>query len=165
MDREPGKGTQGRCLVMWPSVAAVNPAHTRHREPILKAASWPCQSTAGGYDGENINEQSHLILSWVCSQHCYQPGLHWRLGLTSPVPHWCFLLARRFWAGSEDPWSMQAAEAMAHQPHSSLVPVPDFTPVKAVTSNIFPKDCTHLPDVLLEMVNYCIHKNVSKWEV
>lgn len=60
---------------------------------------------------------------------------------------------------------MQTAEVMSHQPHFSLVPVPDLTQVKAVTSKISPKDCTHGPGVLLEMVNYYIHKEPSKWEV
>lgn len=32
MHGEPGKGTQERSFVMWPSMAAVNPASTRHRE-------------------------------------------------------------------------------------------------------------------------------------
>lgn len=99
------------------------------------------------------------------------PDLHWRLGLTSSVPHCCFFLAGRPRALGQDqrtPWAsldMQTADAITSQPWSSLLSLPDFTPVKAVASKIFPRDCTHLAGVLLEMGNYCIHKNPPKWEV
>lgn len=171
MDREPGKGTQERCFVTWPSMAAANPASTRHREinfqtcflaiseHIWKIWWWKYPWTVS----------PHLIC--VCSHHWYLQictgGWGWQA--LSPT-------AASSWLGGQELWGrirghpelsldMQTADAITSQPWSSLLSLPDFTPVKAVASKIFPRDCTHLAGVLLEMGNYCIHKNPPKWEV
>lgn len=170
MYREAGKGTEERCLVTWLSTAAVNPASTRHRETKFPTCCLAMSEHIWKIMMVKVSMNSPTSPSPLCapttvtSQVC-TGGLGWQALCPTNASCWPGDFGQDQRILGELVLDMQTAELMAHQPHSSLVPAPDFTPVRAVTSKIFPKDCTHLPAVLLEMVNYCIHKDPSKREV
>lgn len=141
-----------------------------HTQGISVQPAPASQSTSAGVTVKI--PMSSPTLTWVHStwvHSCQQPGLHCRLGLTNPPDASSWLGGQKILGRIRG--NFMSCSWTCRQQSLLLISLTLamllclIHSAKAVTSKIFPKGCTHLTGVLLEMGNYCIHKNPSKWQV